>query len=130
MSGQPGTVRRTQHGLRLVRRNGEWHTEDGRYAIGEAREITTCDEPHPMRISRADIEAAREQPYTSWGRVILDAVAQGKRGYLCDGDEHDRVCGYVIVVGDNQSDELFNTVDAAWKALAELVRKREEVVST
>lgn len=118
-------MKRTKHGLTLKSEAGQWVTEDGVFAIGRVREITTCDEPHPMRFTRADIEAARERPFASWAAPILRAVAEGKRGFVCDGGEHDRECGWDIRSTTGWDSDLFPTLDAAWEWLAQQLAKEQ-----
>lgn len=79
-------------GLRLVSDGkGVWRTEDGAYEVRKGYDgMTFCEGPHPVRITPALAEAARQHSTRDWAGPILTALYLGKRGYLCPGEvEHE-----------------------------------------
>lgn len=92
-------TRQTRHGLTLtLLANGCWGTEDGQYALTRQRAIEFCENPHPMRVGRF-----------------------GANHSYCPGNnEHDREIGWGLLDRPprGMSDDVFQTLDEAWRELA------------
>lgn len=86
----PRAVSRTVNGVQLQYDGGAWWTADRRYEIRKAfGGLTECENSHPVRLTPALIQHAKDNAHTTWARQILDAVWAGKRGFVCEGgSEH------------------------------------------
>lgn len=67
---------------------GSWWTTDRRFEIrfGYGGK-SICETPHPVRLTRAMIEDARNAPGTRWAQPILFAAEHGRKGIYCGGGE-------------------------------------------
>lgn len=80
---------RTIDGLRLISEGGgAWRTEDGRYEVRlNYGGVTYCDGPHPVRVTWKMAGWARKNATHAHAKPILWAIALGKSGYYCQGEE-------------------------------------------
>jgi hypothetical protein len=97
-------VSQTRYGLRLTHGVG-WESEDGVFRVGPGEAWTECDHAHPMR----------------W----KDERNVWHHGY-CPGNQwHPYTVGWVIDgPGGYGLDDVYPTLDEAWRALAEALKKR------
>lgn len=87
--------------------HGEYHTTDGRFYVARQIDEVPCLDPHPCRVSKGHRAAIRkalaEHNYRAYDVIryarvtdehgiapdqeAIHAVADGKKGYFCPGDE-------------------------------------------
>lgn len=70
--------------------DGRWVSEDGRWSIErDDGNVTECQGPHPVRLTRDMIDSARREPTRLGSDAILSLAGRDARGYLCPGmQEH------------------------------------------
>lgn len=94
---KPRTATRTIDGIKWVSKGDErWESEDGRYDIEHVHDFETeCEVPHPVRITPAMAAEVRKAVATDYrpavehryGREVVTAVEEGRRGYHCEGGQ-------------------------------------------
>lgn len=120
---QPRRVQTRRFGSLVLHNRGRtaWATADGRHGVSHQRVgYTTCDEPHPVRISAEMAAAARAHPHRGWAYPILRALAEGKSGYACPGgQEHEGPWGWIPWSDDAGVDMAAHAVCDTFRAAAE-----------
>lgn len=126
---KPRAVTRTVNGIQLHHADGGWWTADRRYEIRKAfGGLTECENSHPVRLTPALVTHAQASSHTTWARQILDAVSQGKRGFICEGgSEHSyeewqcwdhRADDYALNRDLSHGDSWMDIADTLTKAIA------------
>jgi hypothetical protein len=130
-------------------------TEDGRYTIRQDWFGSYCMDPHPVRISADHRKAIRaalaEHNYRAYDVIrfarvedkdgispdsdAIHAVAEGKRGYHCPGDQEH--VHWAWTVWDNERDDYagntgvneYETLKDAKEYLASWIEREQSVVA-
>lgn len=115
---------RTVEGIRLVSSGeGHWHSADGRYGVQLESGVTFCVDKHPVKITRQLRQWAEENHTRSVAQPVLSAIAMGRRGYLCPGDEEHGYPVWTIWVNGEVVDETGDTFAAALDIFGAEIRK-------